>query len=354
VNGSQSSNAASDSGAAYVFVRSGTTWTQQAYLKASNTESSDHFGHNVVISGDTIAVAASNERSTATGINGTQSNNSCVDTCGAVYVFVRSGTTWTQQAYVKASNTAQGDLFGVGLGIDGDTMVVGANYEDSSATGVNGNQTSNTASASGAAYVFVRVGTVWSQQAYLKASNTGADDRFGVKVAISGDTIVAVAYLEDSNAVGINGNQADNSATDSGAAYVFVRSGTTWSQQAYIKASNTGAGDSLSRAAISGDTLVLGARYEDSNAVGINGSQSNNSATDSGAVYLLTRSGTTWSQQAYIKASNTNAGDFFGLVAVSGATIAIGAYNEDSNATGVNGNQSDNSATDSGAVYVFR
>ena len=129
------------------------------------------------------------------------------------------------------------------MAVSGDTVVVGAHGEDSSATGVNGNQSDNSAADAGAAYVFVRSGTTWSQQAYLKASNTGAGDYFGCSVAVSGDTVVVGAYGEDSSATGVNGNQADNSATDAGAAYVFVRSGTTWSQQAYLKASNTGADD---------------------------------------------------------------------------------------------------------------
>ena len=89
----------------------------------------------------------------------------------------------------------------------------------------------------------MRSGTTWSQQAYLKASNTEVGDGFGFSVAISGDTVVVGAHEEDSNATGVNGDQADNSAADSGAAYVFTRSGATWSQQAYLKASNTGAGD---------------------------------------------------------------------------------------------------------------
>ena len=129
------------------------------------------------------------------------------------------------------------------MAVSGDTVVVGAHREDSNATGVNGNQSDNSAVDAGAAYVFVRSGTTWSQQAYLKASNTGAGDCFGCSVAVSGDTVVVGALGEDSNATGVNGNQSDNSAADAGAAYVFVRSGTTWSQQAYLKASNTGAGD---------------------------------------------------------------------------------------------------------------
>jgi uncharacterized repeat protein (TIGR01451 family) len=108
------------------------------------------------------------------------------------------------------------------VAISGDTVVVGARLEQSNATGVDGNQADNSASQSGAAYVFVRSGSTWSQEAYLKASNTGADDQFGASVAISGDTAVVGARSEASNATGVNGNQADNSAVGSGAAYVFA------------------------------------------------------------------------------------------------------------------------------------
>src|SRR5262249_54087162 len=144
---------------------------------------------------------------------------------------------------LKGSNTAAGDNFGWSVAISGETMVIGAPLEDSNATGVNGNQTNNSATDSGAAYVFVRDGTNWIQQAYLKASNTGAEDRFGLSVAISGDTAVVGAVYEASNATGVNGNQSNNSASIAGAAYVFVRNGTNWIQQAYLKASNTGNGD---------------------------------------------------------------------------------------------------------------
>ena len=228
-----------------------------------------------------------------------------------------------QQAYIKASNTEKGleveDNFGWSVAISGDTMVIGAPNEDSNATGVNGNQTNNSATDSGAAYVFVRSGTNWIQQAYLKASNTGGNDVFGFSVAVSGDTVVVGARWESSNATGVNGNQSNNSASAAGAAYVFVRSGTNWIQQAYLKASNTGASDIFGRSvAISGDTIVIGAGLEDSNATGVNGNQTNNSATDSGAAYVFVRDGTNWVQQAYLKASNTGAVDWFGFsVAVS-------------------------------------
>ena len=155
-----------------------------------------------------------------------------------------------QQAYLKASNTDANDLLGYSVALSGDTLVVGAPQESSNATGVNGNQANNSAANSGAVYVFTRSGDVWTQQAYLKASNTDANDQFGVSVAISGDTLAVGAQFEDSN-----GSQADNSAQDSGAVYVFTRSGGVWTQQAYLKGNNTEAGDQFGvSVAISGDT----------------------------------------------------------------------------------------------------
>ncbi|MDB6131952.1 MAG: Integrin alpha beta-propellor repeat protein, partial [Verrucomicrobiales bacterium] len=353
VNGNQADDSRY-TGAAYVFVRSGATWSQQAYLKASNTGYDDGFGSSVAVSGDTVVVGAPFEDSNATGVNGNQADDSA-QMSGAAYIFVRSGATWSQQAYLKASNTGAEDYFG-SVAVSGDTVVVGASGEDSNATGVNGNQADNSAQWSGAAYVFVRSGATWSQQAYLKASSTGAEDYFGV-VAVSGDTVIVGARGEDSSATGVNGNQADNSAENSGAAYVFVRSGTAWSQQAYLKASNTGADDQFGQSvAVSGDTVVAGAGRESSKAIGVNGDQDDNSASasGSGAAYVFVRSGTTWSQQAYLKASNTEWEDNFGVsVAVSGDTVVVGAYWESSGATGVNGDQVDNSAPRSGAAYIL-
>ncbi|MDP2600865.1 MAG: cadherin-like beta sandwich domain-containing protein [Deltaproteobacteria bacterium] len=352
IDGDQTDNSSADSGAAYVFTRSGTTWSQQAYLKASNTGAGDYFGNSVAILGDTIVVGARMEDGSATGINGI-SNNSAANS-GAAYVFTRTGTTWSQQAYVKTSYTEAGDQFGSKVAISGNTIVVGTSSEDSNATGVNGDQTDNSANASGAAYVFTRSGTTWTQQAYLKASNTGANDLFGGSVAINGDTVIIGAAGEDSNATGVDGDETDNSASASGAAYVFTRSGTTWTQQAYLKASNTGASDNFGAVVIFGDTLVVTAQNEDSNATGIGGNQSDNSAEDSGAAYVFTRSGTTWTQQTYLKASNTEASDWFGRVAINGDTIIMGAFVEDSNASGIGGDETDNSAGGSGAVYVFQ
>jgi hypothetical protein len=241
-------------------------------------------------------------------------------------------------------------------------LAVGADGEDSDATGINGNQTDNSLAVAGAAYVFSRTGTTWSQQAYIKASNTEAGDAFAYRVSLSsdGNTLAVSAMKEDSNATGINGDQSDNSATNSGAAYVFTRSLTTWTQQAYVKASNTedtdSFGDELSLSS-DGNTLAVGSPFEDSNATGIsiNGDQTDNSAAGSGAVYVFVRSGTSWSQQAYVKASTTDRNDSFGTPTLSGdgKTLAVGAYNEDSSATGINGDQSTNGSDGAGAVYVY-
>ncbi len=366
VGGNEADNSATNSGAAYVFIRSSGTWSQQAYIKASNTGGSDSFGEKVALSsdGNTLAVVAIQEDSNATGVGGNQADNSAA-AAGAVYVFTRSGSTWSQQAYVKASNTEAGDRFGysVALSADGNTMAVSATREDSNATGVGGNQANNSVSNSGAVYVFTRSGVTWSQQAYIKASNTGtADAEFGHSIALSadGNTLAVGAPRESSNATGVGGNQADNSATNAGAVYVFTRSSGTWSQQTYIKASNTAALDVFGwRVALSadGNTLAVGAYGEGSNATGIGGNQANNSASTSGAVYILTRSSGLWSQQAYIKASNTGSNDEFGgtgfALSADGSTLAVGAFQEDSNATGIGGNQADNSAGGAGAVYIY-
>ncbi|HCE94016.1 MAG TPA: integrin [Acidovorax sp.] len=364
INGDQANNSANNAGAVYVFTRIGSTWSQQAYVKASNTGADDHFGFSVALSddGNTLAVGAYWEASNATGINGDQANNSA-SAAGAAYVFIRSGSTWSQQAYVKASNTQSGDLFGtsVALSRDGSTLAVGAYWEASNATGINGDQANNSASAAGAVYVFIRSGSTWSQQAYVKASNTQSGDLFGFSVALSSDgsTLAVGAFWEASNTTGINGDQANDAASQAGAVYVFIRSGSTWSQQAYMKASNTQSGDRFGTSvALSGDgnILAVGGYGEASNANGINGNQANNSASAAGAAYVFIRSGSTWSQQAYVKASNTGANDYFGhSVALSGDgnTLAVGAISEASNATGINGNPADNSASNSGAVYVY-
>jgi hypothetical protein len=375
VNGDQNDQSIPQAGAAYVFTRRGAAWSQQAYLKASNTGEAgtadtfgngDQFGFSVAISddGNTIAVGAHSEDSN--GINGNQADNS-MELAGAVYVYNRTNTTWAQTAFLKATNPDGGDMFGysVALSADGRTIAIGAFDEDGSFQGING-WVDNGRNGAGAVYIYVKpLNGFWSQQAYIHASNAEAGDSFGVHVVISddGNTLLVGSLDEDCRAMGINpSDPCDNDRggdLSTGAAYVFVRAGTGWSQQALFKASNTGANDWFgSRLALSGDgnTAAIGASLEDTLGSGINGNQESNAATESGAVYLFTRSGTTWRQVAYIKGSNTEAFDQIGsAVALSrdGRTLVATALGEDSSARGSNGNQADNSAMESGAAYVF-
>jgi len=354
VNGDQTSNGASASGAVYVFVRGVNGWVQEAYLKASNTQASDGFGQAVAVSGDTIVVGAPQESSDAQGVNGDGTNNNA-SRSGAAYVFVRTAGVWSQQAYLKPSNTLANFGFGTSVAIDIDTIVVGAPYESSSASGINGNQSDTSMPNAGAAYVFERVGNTWSQDSYLKASNTGAGDEFGGSVAIHGSAIVVGAIREDSNATGVDGDGSNNLATDSGAAYLFQGSAGSRYFEAYLKASNTGAGDVFGWAvAVSGGVIVVGAPAEDSNATGVNGDGTNNLADLSGAAYLFGNNEGTWEPAAYLKASNTGVGDQFGTaVAVFNNVVVIGAKGERSNATGIDGDGTDNTEGDSGAAYVL-
>lgn len=292
VGAPQEGNLSTHTGAAYVFVRTGTDWIQQYYLKISNPDNFDHFGSYVTISGDTLAVGVPEEDSNATGIDGDETDDSA-EKSGAVYVFVRAGSGWNQQAYVKASNTQTNDRFGASLSLSDNTLVVGAYGEGSNATGINGDQDDNTAPAAGAAYIFTRTANIWSQQAYLKASNTQGSDRFGYSVSITGNTLAIGAWDEDSNATGVNDDEHNNLAPGSGAAYVFKRMANAWSQQAYVKSSTMGlvGNHYISQfglaVAVSNNTLAAGTPSQHSNATGIDGDENNDLAIGSGAAYVF-------------------------------------------------------------------
>lgn len=348
----------------------GSGWYQEAYIKAPNPDSNDNFGVSASLSGNTLVVGASYEDSSQTTItNGTtaSSNNTVADS-GAAYIYKRTGPAWAQEAFVKASNANASDYFGYAVAVSGDTMVASARYEDSSQNTItNGasSSTNNSNGNSGAAYVYKRTGSTWAQEAYLKPSNNGTSDEFGISAAISGDTIVIGAWGEDSNQTTVTNGAAattNNSTGNSGAAYVFKRTGSTWAEEAYLKAPNPNVDDYFGwRTAISGDTIIVSARDEDSNQSTItNGTtaSADNSFSKSGAVYVFRRTGNTWAHEAYIKASNPDIDDWFGhSLSVSGDTIVVGAYYEDSNqSTITNGTtaSSDNSGSNTGAAYVYR
>jgi hypothetical protein len=222
------------SGAVYVFSRKGTAWMREAYLKTWNSEGGDSWGVSVALSddGNTLAMGSIDEDCLCTGVVDSPSDVGASDqkanqSAGAVAIFTRAGTTWTQQAYIKASNAGQNDWFGVRLALsgDGNTLAVGAQNEDSAAQGINGNQKDESAEEAGAVYLFTRTSAMWAQQAYIKGANTQAYDEFGGSAAVNRDgrLLVVGARGEDSSAPGVNGNQADNSMDESGAVYVFAR-----------------------------------------------------------------------------------------------------------------------------------
>jgi hypothetical protein len=352
INGNQNDGTAPGSGAVYVFTRTGNDWSQQAYVKASNTATNAQFGTAVALpkDGNTLVVGSPHENSGATGIGGDQSLFTA-KASGAVYVFQRSGGVWSQQAYVKASNTDAGDAFGTALSLskDGDMLAVGAPHESSNARGIDGDQSNNAALSSGAVYVFGRTAGIWSQQAYVKASNTDPDDDFGHALALSGDgnTLAVGADYEASSAQGIDGDQSDNSSAHSGAVYVFARKrfieGLFWVQQAYMKppmtfAINYSFGSSVALAD-DGNRLVVGAPFP-----------------RGGAVDIFERTGSVWLRQIELSGVNTESYDSFGWsVALSGVgdLLVVCAPGERGSASGIGGDQNDNRAPGSGAVYAF-
>jgi hypothetical protein len=365
VGGDQNNDNAGASGAVYVFTRAaGGEWTQQAYLKTSNIDSTlDFFGSSLALSGDGNVLAV-----------GTQRVN-------AVYVFTRSNGQWTGPTAVEPVSADAGDGFGLSLAIsrDGTRLAVGAPGEDSASQGRQGHYWDNSARSSGAAYVFQWSGTEWQQEAYIKASNAEAGDEFGHAVALSPDgaTLAVGAPLEDSDATTIGGNESRNAALESGAVYVFAHTGVRWEQQAYVKASNAGTGDRfgtsialgrLGGPETNGSRLAVGAPREDSAATGVDGNQSDDSACDSGAAYTFERDGIQWSQQSYVKASNTEVcipearpRAWFGsaiALSANGSTLAVGAIGEGGTSSGVNGDQTNNAPWPPyeyrpGAVFVF-
>jgi hypothetical protein len=264
------------SGKAYVYVRNGTTWTQQQILTASDGAVGDRFGNSVNIDGETIIVGSGNSQ-------------------GSIYVFVRSGTTWTQQAKITAADFGTGNVFAGRILIDGDTIVVGAALQT-----VNGHQNQ------GAVYAFVRSGTTWTLQGQFSSSDGVAEQRFGRYMDISGDTVV-VGVPNEGNSFSGNGN---------GAAYIFTRNGTTWTQQQKLLANDGAASDAFGNAVgIAGETVVVGAP-----------GTSTVAGAHEGGAYVFTRSGTTWTQQQ--KLTTDTGGNVEGAgspIAFDGTTILIGA-----------------------------
>ena len=285
----------SSSGSAYIFKRTGESWEQEAKLLASDGAAGDNFGESVSISGDYAVVGARFDDD-----NGSSS--------GSAYVFKRTGTSWAQETKLLPSDGAANDWFGVSVSISGDYAVVGARLDDDNGTN------------SGSVYVFKRTGTSWAQEAKLLASDGAANDQFGVLVSISGDYAVVGAWWDDDN------------GTNSGSAYIFKRSGTSWAQETKLLPSDGAASDFFGvSVSISGDYAVVGAFQDDDN------------GTNSGSTYLFKRTGTSWAEEAKLLPSDGAADDQFGnSVSISGDYAVVGALDDDDN------------GSNSGSAYLFK
>ncbi|NQW24433.1 MAG: hypothetical protein HQ475_13430 [SAR202 cluster bacterium] len=283
-----------NSGSAYVFVRSDGVWTQQAKLTASDAGAGDQFGWSAAISGDTIIIGAPTDSPAGTD-------------SGSAYVFTRTDGTWTEQAKLTGSSQAFGHLFGWSVDINGDTAAIGALGDTT-----NG-------SNSGAAYVFTRGDGVWTEQAKLTASDGAFDHKFGRSISVSGDTA----------AVGAAGTM--EKGADTGAAYVFIRTDTVWTQQAKLSASDGATTDNFGwSVSVSGDTVATGA-FGDA-AKGPN----------AGSVYVYKRTGTSWAEEANLTATGAAIDHKLGTsVSISGNDLVAGAPGDFQK------------GTDTGATHVF-
>jgi len=391
-------------GAVFVYRRApdAIEWAEEAKLRASNSGKADGFGWSLALShdGSTLVVGVPGEDSDARGVGGNQASNASTDS-GAVYVFRRAGSAWAQEAFIKGSASDPRDGFGwsVAVSADGAKLVASAPFDDGAA---------NDLESSGAAYVLTRAGTAWAEQAVLRSTTatrnrlfgrvvalaadgatlavgaptanvvavfrgapftfdgevtvatSAEDDQFGSALALSGDgSLLAVGAPNESTlALSVGSTAVNQDAPGSGAVYLFRR-GTAWAQEAFVKATNTHVGDVFGTAvALSADgvTLVVGAPGEDSDARGVEGDQSSVASVDSGAVFAYRSQSGTWRRHAYLKASNTSAGDVFGsavAVSASGARLLVAAGGDDSRAVGVNGDSMNDAAMESGACFAF-
>ena len=268
----------SRAGAAYIFAKSGNTWSQQAKIVASDAQTESWFGSSVAINSDgTYAVVGAYQEDT----NGTQA--------GAAYIYTRSGSTWTQQQKIVGTDTAASDYFGASVAINDDAtyIAVAATFEM-------------------AVYIFTRSGSTWTQQAKCQPLDGPFNTQFGISLEINNDGTYFIA--------------GDSYKSGGGSAYVFTRSGSTWTQQQKIVSSDLQASDYFGQdVALNSNATyaIVGAPFEDTG-------QSNG-----GAAYVFTRSGSTWTQQAKIQANDVTGNAFFGggtSMNSSGNLVIIGAY----------------------------
>lgn len=277
-------------GAAYFARVLGPSWSQEARRPAADGSAQDLLGYSMAISGDTVVAGAPLD--TVSGISG----------AGSAYVFIRSGSSWNQQAKLVANDPAADTMFGCAVSISGDTAAIGACRHDGQR---------------GAVYVFVRSGGAWTQQQKLMASDAAAMDLLGTSVSVNGNTLVAGAPGDESSR---------------GAAYVFTRAGTVWTEQQKLTASDAAVNN------VFGNALSV-----DDNSIAVGASGGGLGDTNRGAAYIFTRSGSVWSQQQKLTSAGPSGAAFGVAIAIKGETVLIGACDDSLSGP----------ATGEGSAYVF-
>ena len=287
----RNSGAGSTAGAAYIFQRSGTGWSQQVKLTGSDTVDGDTFGYSVDISGNYM-------------IAGAQGDDNVGQNSGSAYIFFNNGSSWNQQAKLTPSDEADLDCFGRSVAISDEYAVIGAYQDD------------DMGAQSGSVYVFQRSGTTWTQVKKLTASDGTASDNFGIDVGISGSYIIVGVF--------VNGDNAES-------AYIYYNNGSDWVQQDKLKADDTASGDIFGQyVSIDGDYALVGAYGND------------DMGSNSGSAYIFQRSGTSWNQHSKLLADDGSEGDGFGFaVGIGNGKALIGAYSDD------------DSALNAGSAYIF-
>ena len=320
----EENNGEIDSGAAYVFQRSGGSWTQTTYLKSLIPDYNGEFGSAVALDNQTLAISAPND----------PTESEYGRDCGSVFVFTNDNG-WTLEDVLKASNEAPYTDFGFSLALEEDVLIVGSPGEKSGGVGINGNQDSGN-TGSGAVYVFTRSQNTWSQETYIKASNADFGAAFGFSLAFDGNRLAVGAPKEG------------NDFSSSGAVYFFTYQNSSWREEAYIKVLDTNLYQLFGSAvALEDNMLAISAGGDSSRAMNIATQRSEDiSADNGGAVYLFRYSENIWTQQAFIKTITTEEEDLFGqTISLESNLLIIGAPGEDSDEHSLTNNNFINSGT---------
>ena len=354
INGDESNQGASRSGAVYVYHASN-GWVQEAYVKASNASAGDLFGSSLALSADgaTLAVGALAERGLATGVNGDEALLGSSRYFGAAYVFTKGENGWKQEAYIKAigedeNSEDRSRSFGdaIALSANGSVLAVGSPGSNITSSG----QQEDTIYS--AVHIYRKTGAQWKPDALVNSPDPTLQARFGTSVALSSDGVM-LAVGED-HALSFHNLDLYNK----GRAHTYVFADGQWSFQATLQPENgmkkNGFGGHIVMAG-SGDLIAVCAPDDAGDSVALAPDSGSESLSQSGSAYVFAEEDGQWLQQSFIKSPSPDEGDDFCSslgISTNGSTLAIGSAREDGSVTGVGG-QINNNATDTGAVYLY-